>query len=173
VAVKAILEEAMDIQNRADLQGPEHKSERFQATRQLIAANFLTEWMARESLQGHWESVTEEERTEFQEIFTYLFQESYTTMVLNFLKEETIEYSAEEAKNGKVEVRTVIMRANEHIPVDYYVVQEDKGWFIDDVVIDGVSIVGNYRNAFNRVIVNESFEGLLKRMRIQKQAIAQ
>jgi ABC-type transporter MlaC component len=39
------------------------------------------------------------------------------------------------------------------------------------VAIDGVSIVQNYRKSFSRVIQQETYEGLLKKMRMQQQAI--
>ena len=42
---------------------------------------------------------------------------------------------------------------------------------IQDVTIDGVSIVGNYQNQFHKVILTQSFDALLKKMRLQSQAI--
>jgi phospholipid transport system substrate-binding protein len=169
--VQDILNQAMDIQSRPELQGAEHREERFQAIKKLIAEYFLTVEMAQDSLDRYWDELTPEQRSEFEEIFSDLFQNSYTTMVLNFLKKETIECKEEKPADHAVEVRTLILRANEHIPVDYFLVQKKGRWLIQDVEIDGVSIVGNYRNAFHRVIVNESFHSLLKKMRIQRQAV--
>jgi phospholipid transport system substrate-binding protein len=170
--VKNVLEKAMEVQTRPDLQGEAHTEERARLIRELIADNFLSAEMARESVGGYWDKVSQKQRAEFKEVFTKLFQESYTRMVLNFLKRETVEYPGEQPEKNGTLVKTVIMRANEHIPVDYYVVKKGNQHLIADVIIDGVSVVENYKNSFGRVIQQESFEGLLKRMRIQSQSAA-
>jgi phospholipid transport system substrate-binding protein len=168
---KAILEKAMGIQNRPDLQSPEQRPVRAQMIRQLIAENFLSADMARESLKDHWDKLSQEQRKEFQSLFIDLFQDSYTRMVLNYLRQETVDYRGEQPERDIVRVQTLLMRVNEHIPVDYFLVQKNGRWFIRDVIIDGVSIVGNYQNQFRRVIQAQSFDELLKKMRLQSQAI--
>jgi ABC-type transporter MlaC component len=46
-----------------------------------------------------------------------------------------------------------------------------QGWLVEDVAIDGVSIIQNYQKSFSRVIRQESYQALLKKMRTQQQAI--
>jgi len=171
--VKAVMDDAMNIQTRPDLEGEAHRRERARLIRKLIADNFLAGDMARESLKGHWDRISTKQRTEFQRLFTVLFQDSYTRLVLNFLKKETVEYRGESTVEKDTVVRTVIMRANEHIPVDYHMVQKSGRWFIRDVDIDGVSIVQNYRNKFRQVIEKTSVDGLLQNMKLQSQATEQ
>lgn len=168
--VKSVLDKAMDIQTRPELQGSENRKERSAQTRKLIADNFLAGEMAKESLQDHWERLSAKQREQYQELFSGLFQDSYTRMVLNFLKRETVEYPEETPEGKSVKVRTVIMRTNEHIPVDYILDQKNGKWYIRDVIIDNVSIIENYRNTFGRVIKTQSFEVLMQKMRIQKKA---
>jgi phospholipid transport system substrate-binding protein len=49
--------------------------------------------------------------------------------------------------------------------------QAESRWLVHDVKIDGVSIVDNYRNSFTRTIKQENIDGLLKKMRLQQQAV--
>jgi phospholipid transport system substrate-binding protein len=168
---KVILEKAMAIQTRPDLQSPEQRPMRAQLIRQLIAENFLAADMARESLKDHWNKLSQEQRKEFESLFIDLFQDSYTRMVLNYLRQETVEYRGEQPERDMARVQTLLMRVNEHIPVDYFLAQKNGRWWIRDVTIDGVSIVGNYQNQFRRVIQAQSFDELLKKMRLQSQAI--
>ncbi len=170
-AVKSVLDKAMDIQTRPDLHGEAQVKERTRLIRQLISESFAAEEMAKESLKDNWDKLSPAQRTEFQKLFTSLFQDSYTRMVLNFLQKETVEYGQESTENKGVKVPTTIMRANEHIPVDYHLVQKNGRWLIADVDIDGVSIVENYRSTFRRVIQTSSFDNLLQKMRLQSQAI--
>ncbi len=169
--VKAVLDKAMDIQTRPDLQGEANLKERTRLIRQLISENFAAEEMARDSLKESWDKLSPAQRTEFQKLFTALFQDSYTRMVINFLQRENVEYREESPADKGVKVPTTIMRANEHIPVDYHLVQKNGRWLITDVEIDGVSIVENYHNSFRRVIQTSSFDNLLQKMRLQSQAI--
>jgi phospholipid transport system substrate-binding protein len=127
--------------------------------------------MARESVKDYWDKLSQEQRQEFASLFIDLFQDSYTRLVLNYLRQETIEYRGEQPERQGVRLQTKLVRINEHIPVDYYLVQKDGRWFIQDVVIDGVSIVGNYQNQFRRVILTQSFDELVKKMRLQSQAL--
>ncbi len=169
--VKSVLDNAMAIQTRPDLQGEAHRSERGQLVRKLIADNFLSAEMARDAIKGHWDKISAAQRSEFQSLFIALFQESYTRMVLNFLQRETIEYRGESSEGKSKMVKTVIMRANEHIPVDYLLDPKGKDWRIRDVVIDGVSIMENYNNTFSRTIQTKDMAYLLSQMRLQKKAV--
>lgn len=169
--VKAVLDKAMEIQTRPDLAGDVHRKERAKLVHQLIGENFLSADMARESLGANWGKLSQKQRTEFQGLFTKLFQDSYTRMVLNFLQQESIEYRGESEEGKSSKVKTVIMRSNEHIPVNYDLIQKSGRWSIKDVEIDGVSIVENYRNTFHRVIQTSSAEGLLQKLRVQSQSI--
>jgi phospholipid transport system substrate-binding protein len=169
--VKSVLDKAMDIQTQANLQGEANVKKRAGMIRQLISENFDAEAMARESIKENWDKLTPGQRAEFQKIFTSLFQDSYTRMVLNFLQREKVEYRSESPEAKGVKVQTTIMRANEHIPVDYHLAQRNGRWLITDVDIDGVSIVENYRNTFRRIIQSSSFDNLLQKMRSQSQAI--
>lgn len=171
VAVRSVLNKAMAIQTRPDLQGEAQVKERGRLIRQLISENFWAEEMARESLKDNWDKLSSGQHAEFQKLFTGLFQDSYTRMVLNFLQQENVEYRPESPEGKGVKVTTTIMRANEHIPVDYHLAKKGNQWLITDVDIDGVSIVENYRNTFRRVIQTSSFDSLLQKMRLQSQAI--
>ncbi len=168
--VRLVLNRAMEIQARQDLQGEAGRAERARLIRQLISESFLSAQMARESLGERWDGLKLEQRKEFEELFADLFQDSYTRMVLNFLRKETVEYLGESQEGGRVKVRTKILRTNEHIPVDYLLAKKEK-WFMVDVIIDGVSIVRNYQVRFGQVIASQSFDHLLDQMRVQSKAI--
>jgi phospholipid transport system substrate-binding protein len=169
--VRDVLEKAMDIQTKAELQGDSGRPQRAKLIRALIAENFLTAQMAQESLGDKWQALAPGQRNEFTDLFIRLFQDSYTRMVLNFLRRETVQYLGEGKEGSRTKVRTKIMRVNEHIPVDYILVEKDNRWFMVDVIIDGVSIVRNYQNKFRQVIAAQSLDYLMNQMRIQCKAI--
>ncbi len=167
--VKAILEEVIAIQTNPQLK--EFKNEKRVEIKKIIARNFHFDAMVKQALGQHWQGLNEGKRSEFKVIFQDLFQESYTRLVLEFLGREKILYHQEEVRQNQARVKTAILRLNEEISVDYSLAEVGEKWLVEDVAIDGVSIMQNYQKSFSRVIRQESIEGLLKKMRLQQQTI--
>jgi phospholipid transport system substrate-binding protein len=168
--VKSVLDHAMEIQMHPSLAGEANRAERGRLIRKVIGDNFAMSEMAREIIRDNWDKIPPDQRSEFITLFSAHFQDAYTRMVLNFLEKEAIEYGAALAGQEGVWVPTTINRANEHIPVRYLVIRTGGKDLIKDVEIDGVSILDSYRKTFRRTIEAESFEGLLKKMRLQSKA---
>jgi phospholipid transport system substrate-binding protein len=169
--VRALLEEVMAIQTDPQLQGQNLRNTRRVAIKKIIVQNFYFDSMAKETLGKYWEELSGPKRAEFKTIFQDLFQESYSRLVLDFLGREKILYTKEDIGQDQAMVKTTIIRVNEEIPVDYFLMPVEDKWLIHDVTIDGVSIVENYKKSFSRVIKQESYESLLRKMRLQQQAI--
>ncbi len=169
--VHGILNEVMAIQTSPKLEGAVHEEERKTAIGAVILKNFDTDRMAETALGDTWKTLNTKLRNEFTTIFRDLFQDSYTRMVLNFLKQEKVKYFPEEPQGEESLVKTVVLRPNENIPVDYRLEKKNKGWLVYDVTIDGVSIVQTYHNSFQRVIKGASFQVLLDKLRLQQKAI--
>jgi phospholipid transport system substrate-binding protein len=169
--VKTMLEEVMAIQTDPQLQGSESRQNRSAAIKRVIIRNFHFDTMARQALGPHWEQLSEARRKEFKTIFQDLFLDSYSRLVLDFLKREKILYTKEDLRPDQALVNTLISRVNEEIPVDYCLKPVAGKWMVQDVKIDGVSIIQNYQKSFLRVIKQESYESLLKKMRLQQQTL--
>lgn len=169
--VRSILEEVMAVQNNPQLKGPAFRSQQRAAIKKIIGQNFYFDAMVKKALDTYWEKLDEAKRADFKGIFQELFQDSYTKLVLDFLKREKILYTQDELESDRALIKTTIIRVNESIPVDYSLALVQGQWLVEDVAIDGVSIVLNYQRSFARVIKRESYASLLKKMRLQQKAI--
>ncbi len=170
--VRAVLNDVLAIQNDPNLQGPQYEDRRSADVKRVIAQSFNFGEMARRSLGREWDRLGPGQRKEFAEVLQDLFQDSYGKLVLNFLKRETIRYGAETVDGNGALVKTVIERlAREQIPVDYRLLEAAGRWDMVDVVIDGVSIVENYRSQFNKIIRTTSYDTLLRKMKIKREEI--
>jgi phospholipid transport system substrate-binding protein len=165
--VKSILDQVMAIQTDPTLAGEVHEAQRARQIHQIIARSFDFPFMAKDALG----SASGQSTQEFVTTFSYLFQDSYTRMVLKFLLKENITYNREKLEGGKARVDTTIVRPNESIPVTYLMHQAGGGWLLYDVNVDGVSILQNYRTQFAQTIRTKGFGFLLERMKTQRQAI--
>lgn len=168
--VRKMLEEVMAVQSNSASQDEQSRTARRTEIRKVILKNFNFDEMARQALGQQWGALDGARRGEFRSVFQDLFLDSYSRLVLDFLKKEKITYLGEVNAEDRVTVRTVIQRVNEEIPVDYVLARGGGGLQIRDVSIDGVSIVANYQKSFSRIIKQESYESLLKKMKLQQQA---
>ncbi len=164
--VRGILEEVIRIQN-----DPALEKTRAEAIRGIIQRNFDFPRMAQDSLGATYGRLSPGQRQEFERLFAALFQDSYTRLVLNFLKRETVTYHRETLEGPRAKVYTTLVRTNETIPVDYLMHTRSSSYVLYDVIVDGVSILDNYKRQFAQVISTRSFDFLLERMRIQYRAI--
>jgi phospholipid transport system substrate-binding protein len=165
--VRGILTQVMTLQNDP----AQSNQTRSQAIHRIIERNFDFTLMAKDSLGPAYERLSGAQRQQFTQTFSYLFQDSYTRLVLNFLKKENIQYGKETTTGDKARVETAIARTNENIPVTYLMHTAPQGWILYDVIVDGVSILQNYKTQFAQVIRTQSFEFLLNKMQEQRRAI--
>jgi len=165
--VQAILNNVMRLQNDASLS----EQTRAKDIHAIIEQSFDFAMMAKNSLGSTFNTLSAAQRQEFNRTFSYLFQDSYTHMVLNFLKKENITYGAEHSQGDRAKVATTIVRPNENIPVTYLMHRSGKSWILYDVVVDGVSILHNYQTQFAHVIRTKSFAFLLDKMQAQRRAL--
>ena len=165
--VRSLLDQVMEIQNNPGLD----TKERARAIHRIIEQNFDFPMMARDALGPAYGQIGAGPRQEFTHIFSYLFQDSYTRLVLNFLKRENVECQRENRDGSRARVETAIVRPNERIPVTYLIHTASQGWILYDVIVDGVSILNNYRVQFGQVIKTKSFSYLLEKMKEQRRAV--
>ena len=99
--VKGILDEVLAIQTNPALEGPGREADRAQAIRRVIQKSFDFPYMAEQSLGAAYERLNPGQRQEFTQVFTSLFQTSYTNMVLRFLKKETVKYGKENVTGAR------------------------------------------------------------------------
>jgi phospholipid transport system substrate-binding protein len=62
-------------------------------------------------------------------------------------------------------VRTVVVKANDRMPLNYRLLNEAGTWKVYDVVFEGVSLISNYRSQFSRIIHESGYAELVKRLK--------
>jgi phospholipid transport system substrate-binding protein len=120
---------------------------------------------ARRALAVHWAPRTAAERAEFVGLFTDLVMESYAAQ-LEGSGIVAVVFVGESSDDELVTVHTrVENRQRPSVAVDYRMHRRDSRWLVYDVLVEGVSLVGNYRAQFNTVIRTKSYAELIRRMK--------
>lgn len=169
--VKAELDQLTVIVKDPALQEKEKEATRKSMVRERILRWFDLQEMARRSLANHWTKRSGQERKEFVELFGDLFVESYTTLVVDHLGDQQVTYLSEQLDGQDATVSTKFLsKRNEPTFVDFTLLRRGNAWVPYDVVIDEVSIVGNYRTQFDKVIRDQSYDALTKKMRLKRES---
>jgi len=162
--VKQTVDEVIDILKNQELKKPVNEAKRRAAIRQAVSREFNFEEMAKRALAVHWKKRTPEERREFVQLFTDLLERSYIRKIEKYT-EEKILYVGEKTQGDYAVVDTKVTKKNVETPIQYKLSKETGTWMVYDVVIEGVSLVNNYRNQFNRIIRENSYEELVRKMK--------
>lgn len=139
------------------------KKTRRKLLRETIDARFSYEQMGMRSLAQDWNDRTPEERKHFVGLFGKLLENSYATKIESY-RDEKINYTEEVIKDGYAMVKTEIVRKSDTIPVDYKLININGQWLIYDFIIEGVSMIRNYRSQFSKIIHKETYGGLVKKL---------
>jgi phospholipid transport system substrate-binding protein len=132
--------------------------------RRLADELFDFKEMSRLTLAGHWKDRTLREQQEFVGLFTALLEPSYLSSIENYAGEK-ITFLGESVSGPYAQVRSRITTRRVEIPIDYRLLDNGARWMVYDVVLDGVSLVSNYRSQFNSIIRTSSFADLLSQLR--------
>ena len=133
--------------------------------RNTLSERFDWEEMARLSLAGHWQGLTDEEKKEFVPLFTDLLERTYMNRLENYSGDK-VTYDAERVKGNYSLVKVTIFTDKQvEIPVVYKMKKKGPEWTIYDVSIEGVSLVNNYRQQFDSIILSSSYQGLVEKLK--------
>ena len=138
---------------------------------ELIRQVFDFEGISMLAVGQNWKRFSPEQRKAFTDVFTTRLGNSYLNKIQGSFNNEKVEFLSQEMlSSSKARVKTKIIREVDSIPVDYSVRPIDGVWRIYDVVIEGVSLVANYRSQFNDILSRDSPDVLIERVRSQNLA---
>ena len=119
---------------------------------------------AKLSLGQHWAQRTPVEREEFVRLFTGLVHRTYVAKVDQFNSEMTFRSETVDGDHAVVRT-TLLLSKGGAMSLDYLMHHPGARWQVYDLNIDGVSLVGNYRAQFNKIIRTSSYEALVTTLR--------
>ena len=139
----------------------------FALTEEKILPNFNFDKVSRLVLGKNWTKATPDQKTAFQSEFKSLLLRTYTTALSKY-KNQTIEYPPLRMADGATiaSVKTAIVQSGgQPIAVNYTLEkQTDASWKVYDIVIEGVSLVTNYRGQFAQEIRQNGLDSLIKKL---------
>lgn len=163
-AVKETIDQVLVILGDEKLKTPEHADERVAALEKIIAERFDYEEMGKRTLGREWKKLNTAQQEEFVGLFQQFLSNTYAGNVDGYSGEQ-VAYIKERRKGKFAEVQTKVISKKLEVPLDYRLLKNSSTWRVYDVVIDGVSLVKNFRGQFSRIMKANGFPGLLKKLR--------
>ena len=168
-APQLVIQQTVD-QLQSNLQKPEYKKDFAKATRlvdQILEAHVDFDRVSHLILGKFWKTANAEQQERFKKEFRLLLVRTYTTAFTEYAN-WNIRYLPLKLEEGdnKVKVRTEILQSGaQPVPVDYRMVNLGSDWKVYDVLIEGISLVQNYRTSFtNEVSRTGSLDQLISEL---------
>jgi phospholipid transport system substrate-binding protein len=147
------------------------RSEERDKLRAVVAPRFDFSDMARSAMGYHWRTLSQPQRDQFVNVFTRLLEASYMGKIESYHGQK-IDYVKQTRDGDYAEVFTNINQSGaEPISVNYRLKLENGAWKVYDVLIDHISLVGNYRNQFTRIMNEKGYDQLVNLIKKKEQSI--
>ena len=148
----------------SDKEMKKNDQKRRQVLKKSIGTIFDYDEMAKRSLGKHWKQRSAAERKQFAELFASLLENSYSGKIESYNNEKIV-YLKETIDGEYAEVKSKVVTAKrDEFTLDYRMINQNGKWMVYDVVIEGVSLVSNYRTQFNKIITTDGYPALVKKL---------
>jgi phospholipid transport system substrate-binding protein len=168
--LKTRIDRVLKVLEDPELRKENKAKERRAAVRKIANEIFDFGETAKRALGRHWQARTPAEREEFVQLFSDLLERSYISKI-ELYGGEKIVFAGDTLDDDQATVKTrILSKQGSEVPVDYRMLKRDGDrWIVYDVVIEGVSLVANYRTQFNKIIQTSSYQELVKKLKTKQE----
>jgi phospholipid transport system substrate-binding protein len=121
--------------------------------------------LSKRTLAQNWKRFSPDQEKEFIDLFGKLLGSVYMDRIIAYKDEKVVFGKVTNFSDKTAEVQSEVVRSSKPIPIHYRMILENGEWKVYDVVIEGVSLVQNYRTQFREILTNKPPEHLLKMLR--------
>ncbi|MDQ7788240.1 MAG: ABC transporter substrate-binding protein [Thermodesulfovibrionales bacterium] len=163
--VKGNLDKVLDVLRDPSLKAESARKAKKDKMRHISQEMFDFTELSKRSLGRNWSKFNPDQQKEFVGLYKSLLEDAYADKIMLYA-EVKIVFSKEVALTEKtVEVQSTALTKSGEIPIHYRVIMKDSVWRVYDIVIEGISLIDNYRAQFKEILVNKPPESLLETLR--------
>ncbi|OIO03972.1 MAG: hypothetical protein AUJ49_03900 [Desulfovibrionaceae bacterium CG1_02_65_16] len=167
--LKVGIDKVIAILSDPAMKGPAKHAERERKMR--VVADSFFDWheLSKRALADGWRKCTPKQQEEFVTAFSELLEKTYVRKLEKF-NNEKVEYVREQVDGDHAFINTQVLMKDKTVPINYVMIKRSQ-WMVYDVVIEGVSLVKNYRSQFSKILSRETPEALIKRIKDKIRAL--
>ena len=163
--VEAHVKEVLDVLRNPALQGEANKKVKEEKIETIANEMFDYVALSKLTLGRSWRDFNKEQQKEFVSLFRTILKKAYMDKILSYTDEQVVFDRDIMLSENKAEVQTKIITKSAEIPIYYRLYLKDGKWKVYDVIVEGISLVQNYRTQFREILANNSPEEVLKILR--------
>jgi len=163
--LKQSIDEILSVLRNPQLKTDSQKENRRATLEKIVEDRFDFEKMSQLSLARHWKERSASEKSEFVVLFGQLLKDTYISKMEGYTDEKVV-FRNERIRKKKAQIDTKIITKTVEIPINYRMfTRANDQWMVYDMVIEGVSLIGNYRSQFRQMLEKGSFEDLMDKLK--------
>jgi phospholipid transport system substrate-binding protein len=163
--VERHVNEVLKVLRDPALQGEANKEAKQEKIEAIADEMFDYVALSRLTLGRNWRKFDGDQKKEFVQLYRSILEKAYMDRILSYTDEKVTFDKETMLSEKKVEVQTHIITKSTEIPIFYRVYLKDGTWKVYDVIIEGISLIKNYRTQFREILANNPPEEVLKILR--------
>ena len=161
----AYINRVLEVLGDPALKGDAGKNEKTEKIRKIAEDLFDFGELSRRTLGKSWQQFSADQQTEFISLYKSLLQKNYSEKIVSY-NDERIVFGKETTLSEKTsEIETTLRGKTADIPINDRLLLKSGKWSVYDVIIEGVSLINNYRSQFREILAKKPPEGLLDVLR--------
>lgn len=163
--LQGVIGEMLDVLKEPAQPGTPAYAQERQQLEKVIKNIFDFNELSARAVGLHWKRFSPEQKEQFVQAFSDLLGAKYLDRIQAYKNERVLYGEVRTSSSGNVEVQSVIVQGDKQIPIAYRMTETANGWRVYDVIIEGVSLVKNYRTQFMDIMVNGKPDELIEAVR--------
>ena len=147
------------------LQGEGAKKIKKEKIRAIAEKMFDFNELSKRTLGPNWKNFNPDQQKEFTVLYRDILEDAYMDRITSYKDEKVVFNKEAMLSDDTAEVQSTVLTKKEEIPINYRVIVKGGEWRVYDVVIEGVSLIMNYRAQFRQILANKPPAELLKILR--------
>jgi len=163
--VKGHVNSILDVLRDPALKGESGKKTKKEKIRAISEKMFDYTELSRRTLGPNWNKFNAGQQKDFIELYRSILEDAYVDKITSYTDEKVLFNKENTLTEKTTEVQTTIITKKADIPISYRVISRGDTWRVYDVVIEGVSLISNYRSQFKEILMNKTPDALLDTLR--------
>jgi len=163
--IKGHVNNVLDVLRDNSLKGESGEAVKKEKIRSISENMFDFNELSRRTLGQNWKKLNPNQQKEFTKLYKSLLEDAYVDKIITYTDEDVLFSKESRLTDKTAEVQTIIVTRKADIPIHYRVILRGGEWKVYDVVIEGISLISNYRSQFRQILLNKSPDALIEVLR--------
>ncbi|MBF0447459.1 MAG: ABC transporter substrate-binding protein [Magnetococcales bacterium] len=151
-SLESSINQAISVLLEPELQGEDKSEQRREKLREVLYPQFDFDRMASGSVGRKWRKFSPEQQARFTVLFKKLLEKTYLGMIERYQGEQVNFVKEVELSEDVVRIDSIILSKGQKYDMSYRLGRDGEQWRVFDVIIEGVSVIANYRAQFKQLL---------------------